>query len=155
MRNRTQKVVINGHSSAPALVTSGVPQGTVTGPLWFLLYINDLPSNIISKSRMFADDCILYTPVSVEHNISILQRDLQSLELWQDTLMMNFNPNKCYTMTIGKRNPPKHPYKFCGRELDCVTSHPYLGVHIPNTLSWNTHIQEVVSKAQRNLNVVQ
>ena len=55
---------------------------------------------------------------------------------------------------IFQRNPPKHPYEFCGRELDCVTSHPYLGVHISNTLSWNIHTQEVVSKAQRTLNVV-
>ena len=91
LSNPTQQVVINGHSSAPASVTSGAPQGTVTGPLWFLLYVNDLSNNIISKSRLFADDCILYTLVTVEQNISILQQDLQSLELWQDTWMMNFN----------------------------------------------------------------
>ena len=54
----------------------------------------------------------------------------------------------------GKRNPPQHKYTFCNQELDGVSSHPYLGVHISNTLSWNTHVQEVLKKAQRVQNII-
>ena len=154
LTNRTQRVVINGHASLPACVTSGVPQGTVTGPLWFLLYINDLPNTVTSKTRLFADDCLLYTPITSTQDLEILQEDLKSLESWQDTWLMKFNPSKCCTLTIGKRKPPQHKYTFCNQELDGVSSHPYLGVHISNTLSWNTHVQEVLKKAQRVQNII-
>ena len=60
---RTQQVVVNGATSTSTIVTSGVPQGTVLGPLLFLLYINDLPDNLSTSVRLFADDCILYTPI--------------------------------------------------------------------------------------------
>ena len=131
-----------------------MPQGTVTGPLWFLVYINDLPNNITSQTRLFAYDCLLYTPVTNNGDTSILQNDLKHLESWQETWLMNFNPNKCCTMTIGKRNPPHHQYNFCNQVLESVPSQKYLGVHISNTLSWNTHIQEIVKKAQRVQNVI-
>ena len=88
LTNRTQRVVINGHASLPACVTSGVPQGTVTGPLWFLLYINDLPNTVTSKTRLFADDCLLYTPITSTQDLEILQEDLKSLESWQDTWLI-------------------------------------------------------------------
>ena len=126
LSNRSQQVVINGQSSFPAPVTSGVPQGTVTGPLWFLLYINDLPRNTSCKTRLFADDCILYNPVAADQHTSTLQDDLRSLETWQSTWLMEFNPTKCCTLTIGKRNPPHHRYNFCGQELSSVDVHPYL-----------------------------
>jgi len=154
LQNRTQQVVINGQSSQTTKVTSGVPQGTVTGPLWFLLYINDLPTKVSSQTRLFADDCLLYTPISSTEDMRVLQRDLTILESWQDMWLMKFNASKCYTMTVGKRNPPHHNYSFCDQPLESVSSVPYLGVHISNTLSWNTHIQETVKKAQRVQNVI-
>ena len=63
LTNRTQKVVVDGSSSESARVRSGVPQGTVLGPLLFLTYINDLPSTVSSQVRLFADDCLLYRPI--------------------------------------------------------------------------------------------
>ena len=77
---RTQQVVINGSASKPIQVTSGVPQGTVLGPLIFLLYINDLPNNLTSNLRLYADDCLLYLPVKSDNDISLLQNDLIKLE---------------------------------------------------------------------------
>ena len=103
LSDRSQQVVINDQSSSPAPVTSGVPQGTVTGPLWFLLYINDLPKNTSYKTRLFADDCILYNPVSADQHTSTLQDDLRSLETWQSTWLMECNPTKCCTLTICKK----------------------------------------------------
>ena len=67
---------------------------------------------------------------------------------------MKFNPDKCCTMTIGKRNPPHHKYQFCGQELTSVDSHPYLGLHLTNSLKWNLHTKNVCSKAQRVQNVI-
>ena len=68
--------------------------------------------------------------------------------------MMSFNPSKCVTMTIGMRNPPNHVYEFCGQQLETVESHPYLGVHFNNTLTWSDHITEVCKKAQRVLGLI-
>ena len=73
---RTQQVVVNGAASSSTIVTSGVPQGTVLGPLLFLLYINDLPDNISTSVRLLADDCILYTPIRTQNDSSLLQNDL-------------------------------------------------------------------------------
>ena len=77
--NRTQKVVVDGSSSESARVKSGVPQGTVLGPLLFLTYINDLPSTVSSQVRLFADDCLLYRPIKCRADQEKLQRDLAYL----------------------------------------------------------------------------
>ena len=93
---RTQQVVVNGATSSSTIVTSGVPQGTVLGPLLSLLYINDLPGKISTSVRLFADDCILYTPIRTQNNSSLHQNDLLKLQKWQDKWLMKFNPGKCY-----------------------------------------------------------
>ena len=108
---RTQQVVVNGAASLSTVVTSGVPQGTVLGPLLFLLYINDLPDNLSTSVRLFADDCIIYTPIRTQNDSSLLQNVLIKLQKWQDKLLMKFNPGKCYTMTLATRTPgAQHVY---------------------------------------------
>ena len=72
LTGRTQQVVVNGPTSSSTIVTSGVPQGTVLGPLLFLLYINDPPDNLSTSVRLFADDCILYTPIRTQNDPSLL-----------------------------------------------------------------------------------
>ena len=115
---RIQQVVINGTITSSAVaVTSGVPEGTGLGPLLFLVYINDLPDNLISCARLFADDCILYTPIKSVHDTATLQNDLKQLEKGQNTWLMNFNPKKCSTMTISIRQRRPNRYTFCGQKL--------------------------------------
>ena len=143
LTERTQQVVINGSASTPIQVTSGVPQGTVLGPLFFLLYINDLPNNLTSNVRLFADDCLL-----------LLQNDLLKLKEWQNTWLMKFNPTKCSTMTLASRKPTPNHYTFCGQQLKYVQSHCYLGVQISNTLNWTTQCNAVTKKAQQTLGVI-
>ena len=154
LTERTQQVVINGSASTPIQVTSGVPQGTVLGPLFFLLYINDLPNNLTSNVRLFADDCLLYLPVKSDNDTSLLQNDLLKLEEWQNTWLMKFNPTKCFTMTLASRKPTPNHYTFCGQQLKSVQSHCYLGVQISNTLNWTTQCNSVAKKAQQTLGVI-
>ena len=154
LTGRSQRVVVDGKFSNQASVVSGVPQGTVLGPIAFLFYINDLASNIASQVRLFADDCLLYTATEANVPSPSLQSDLHLLEKWQDVWLMSFNPSKCVTMTIGTRNPPRHTYSFCGQQLEPVNSHPYLGVCFNNTLTWKDHINKTSKKAQRVLGLV-
>ena len=112
------------------MVTSGVPQGTVLGPFLFLLYVHDLPENLQSPVRLFADDALLYGITSSEDDCNKLQADLFELECWQDRWQMKFNPSKCKIICIStKKSPPLKKYVFCGCELDqvdCVLSRCYL-----------------------------
>ena len=154
LTDRSQKVIIDGCVSQSAPVLSGVPQGTVFGPIGFLFYVNDIADRLSSRVRLFADDCLLYTPVDRDTPSEHLQADLQKLEEWQDTWLMTFNPKKCVTMTIGMKNPPHHIYNFCGEALESVDSHPYLGVLFNNTLTWGDHVLETCKKAQRVLGLL-
>ena len=82
LTDRTQCVLLNGKSSTPVTVTSGVPQGTVLGPLMFLLYINDSTRSISSPLWLFDDDCLLYRVIDSQNDASILQQDLDRLSEW-------------------------------------------------------------------------
>ena len=82
LTNRTQRVLV--HGSPLVSVRSGVPQGTVLGPLLLLAFINDLPHHVQSQIRLFADDCLLYRPICYVSDSVALQRDLSSLESWSE-----------------------------------------------------------------------
>ena len=85
LSNRTQQVLLDGITSSSISVTSGVPQGTVLGPLMFLLYINDIISNINSPLRIFADDCLLYRIINTSKDTIIFQKDLDQIASWVST----------------------------------------------------------------------
>ena len=82
LHGRTQRVVCSGSTSDPVNVTSGIPQGTVLGPLLFLIYINDLPHCISSSCSLFADDCLLYRKIETDDDCRVLQQDLYNVEMW-------------------------------------------------------------------------
>ena len=135
LTGRTQSVICDGSRSNPTIVTSGVPQGTVLGPLLLLLYVKDLPENLQSPVRLFADDALLYGIISSEDDCNKLQSDLFELECWQDTWQMKFNPSKCKIIGMStKKSPPLRKYVFQGSELDQVDSVSYLGVTLTNNL---------------------
>lgn len=155
LKHRTQRVVVSGEKSAWSSVISGVPQGTVLGPLLFLAYINDLPENIRSSIRLFADDCVIYREIVNDLDSDILQQDLLTLGEWEKKWQMKFNYQKCFVMRIThKRSPKITTYTLDGVALSPVENHPYLGVTITNNLSWNRHIQETCSKANRSLGFI-
>jgi len=133
-------------------VTSGVPQGSVMGPLLFLKYINDLPEHVTSTSRLFADDSLLYRKIRSPADARSLQEDLDKLQLWEKDWMMAFNASKCEVIRFTKkRNPIKFTYTIHNEELNIVTNGKYLGAHLTNDLSWNTHVSATAKKATNSL----
>ena len=147
LKLREQRVVVGGAASSTANVDSGVPQGTVLGPLLFLLHINDLPLEVESQVRLFADDCLLYRPIRSVEDQLVLQRDLDRLKLWGDKWGMRFNASKCNIMRISRsRDPLTKFYTLGGPVLQEVESAKYLGITISNELGWSTHIAGTASK---------
>ena len=108
LSERFQKVVLDGQASDPVAVLSGVPQGSVLGPVLFLIFINDLPENIRSSIRLFADDCVLYRNIESPMDCQILQDDLNSLAQWETDWQMKFNVAKCYSMRVTRHPPDLH-----------------------------------------------
>jgi hypothetical protein len=153
---RKQQVVVDGESSGEIDVTSGVPQGTVLGPILFIIYINDITEGIKSQIRLFADDCLIYHPIYSENDCEILQDDLNTLATWADTWQMKFNLDKSFIMniTLAKKNTTKNNYHLCDHSLEIVNSTPYLGVTITKDLKWNIHIDNITTKANRMLNFI-
>lgn len=153
--DRTQNVLLNGVKSDDIPVSSGVPQGSVLGPILFLVYINDLPEQVKSNVRLFADDTALYLTFSKSASPAILQQDLQYLETWEKAWDMEFNPSKCQVIHITRsRRPAQNQYYLHGVLLEAVPSARYLGVDISENLSWNTHISRVSKKANQTLGFV-
>ena len=100
LSSRTQRVVVDGYMSQEAPVLSGVPQGTVLGPLLFLIFINDITENVSSQIRLFADDCLIYREIWSPSYCSLLQKDLDTLVKWSKTWGMMFNIKKCNVISI-------------------------------------------------------
>ena len=145
-------MVLNGHKSSSAPVSSGVPQGSVLGPLLFLLFINDIGDNVKSDIRLFADDCVLYLAINKPADINQLQHDLSLLESWALKWQMNFNVKKCYKLMITrKKHPVLTDYTMKGKVLADVPHNPYLGIEFQRDLGWNIHIDNIVSKANKIL----
>ena len=97
---RSQRVVIAGEESEFIPVTSGVPQGSVLGPILFLVYINDLPDEVCSQVRLFADDTALYLTTESEDDSSTLQNDLDRLSTWETRWGMELNSSKCHVVQV-------------------------------------------------------
>ena len=154
LTGRRQQVVVNGQFSSWLPVTSGVPQGSVLGPLLFLLYINDISSVVAhSKVKLFADDVTIYKEISSSSDAALLQVDLSSIAQWAKKWLLNLNPLKCDSTVISnKRSPPLPPYHL---DSSAISHHPvvrYLGVLVDSKLNCNEHCKCVSAKASKLLN---
>ena len=104
LTHRKQRVSIKGTFSTWEETTSGIPQGSVLGPLLFVIYINDMPEQINSKIFMFADDTKIFTEISTRSDQDMLQEDIKKLDKWSNTWLLEFHPEKCKQMTVTKKN---------------------------------------------------
>jgi hypothetical protein len=155
LTTRHQRVVVDGENSEEVAVSSGVPQGTVLGPLMFLIYVNDIGNEVRSNLRLFADDALLYKEVTSEDDARQLQSDLTRLEQWSKQWQMSFNPKKCIVQRVHKsRNPIIRDYQLLGHTLDTSQHSTFLGVQISSDLSWDQHITNIAAKANRSLGFV-
>ena len=138
LTDRYQRVVLHGICSDWLPVTSGVPQGSILGPLLFLVYCNDIPSYMENGSTLalFADDSKLYRPLVHATSSTLLQHDLTNLTNWSADNLMELNKMKCKFMHISrKRIPTQASYNINGLSLEQVSIIKDLGVQISNNLS--------------------
>ena len=149
LQNRTQSVKVNGIFSNVASVKSGVPQGSVLGPILFILYINDLPDVIQSDVLLFADDTKIFRSINSAKDAELLQSDIDALSRWSQDWLINFNLEKCHVLTMGKFERIKHVerYKLDKHELEHVFEEKDLGVIFYSELKFEEHISAKVQKA--------
>ena len=165
LKGRTQSVVVEGvRSHGPGVtegdpVVSGVPQGTVLGPLLFLLYINDLP-DVLSPGtvcRLYADDCLIYRSIKSPADALVLQHDLNALHDWSRTWGLSFNVGKCNMMHLARQmEKPCRFYTLAGEVLKSTTEADYLGVRLSSRYGtrasqWGPHVDRVVARANQRL----
>ncbi|XP_056006769.1 uncharacterized protein LOC130050570 [Ostrea edulis] len=145
---RTQQVLLEGVTSSKAPIQSGVPQGSVLGPLLFVSFINDLPDCVSegSTARLFADDCVFYRNIRKKKDAFKLQEDLEALQQWEVNWLMEFHPKKCQVLHVtNKRKCVEYPYNIHGHTLEVVDSAKYLGVNIHKSLT--QHINHITKRA--------
>ena len=106
LTSRTQSVTLEGFQSDHIAVTSGVPQRSVLGPILFLIYMNDLPNEIKSSVRLFADDAIMYRQILSQTDCTALQNDIHTLEKWDQKWIVTFNQAKCNALSITRQRLP-------------------------------------------------
>ena len=153
LSDRKQRVKINQKFSPWANVTSGVPQGSVLGPILFLIFINDLPGMIKSSCKLFADDSKLYGPVKDNRDKDILQDDLNRCAEWEKKWNMEFHPDKCKILHFGTNNK-QHSYNMNGHSIAPHSEEKDLGVTITNSLKWETHVSNCVKKGNRMVGMI-
>ena len=157
LSNRRQRVVLPGASSDWAYIRAGVPQGSILGPLLFLVYINDIVENIGSHIRLFADDTSLF--IIVDDPITSAARlnsDLDKITRWAALWLVTFNPTKSESFLVSRKvNRPVHPPLFMQNiQIEEVECHKHLGVFLSNDCSWHKHITYIKEKAWCRINVM-
>ena len=148
LSDRKQRVVLNGKCSSWKLVLSGVPQGSILGPLLFLIFINclDDTANLITILRKFADDSKVGQVIRSDEDRNKLQDCLNSLFDWTQQMGMEFNIGKCHVLHFGHRNP-NYSYSISNQNLESAGEERDIGVIISNTLKPSSHCASIVKKA--------
>lgn len=144
LSNRTFQVRVSGMLSGAHRVTSGVPQGSVLGPLLFIIYVSDIDQDMLCRTSMYADDTKLFCDPSIQHGDLIA--DLARLEEWTGQWLLGLNVAKCAVLHVGYNNPLLN-YHIGDRELMKVTEQVDLGVCVSHDLKWEHHINAIVKRA--------
>lgn len=149
---RSMKVVFDGADSSDFRVTSGVPQGSVLGPLLFTIFMMDLPRCVESKVRLYADDCTIYRTIKSATDVDILQKDLENIELWCELNQMKLNENKCSHITLTKSKKAQAiVFKINGCYIKREIKIKLLGITITQDLKWNIQTEIVRKKSAKLL----
>ena len=158
LTGRKQQVCVNGSMSKWADGTSGIPQGTVLGPIIFVIYINYLPNEIKSDIYMFADDTKVFRTIKTNDDQCILQDDLDELTVWFTKWLLIFHPDKCKIMHLG--TPLEDQFKYTlhdgtiRHELGCTSEEKDIGVIIDSNMEFDKHVYFKVNKANITMAVI-
>ena len=150
LSGRTQYVKINNAKSISREVTSGVPQGSVLGPMLFIYFINDLPEVSNVTTKIYADDTKAYSEIKNEDDRIKLQNSIDALFRWTQDWQLHFNESKCKILHIGENNPKYTYYIGEGtnrREIDTTVVEKDLGVLVDNNLNFEDHIDYIIKRA--------
>ena len=155
LTNRRQRVVLRGNCSDWSPVISGVPQGTVFAPILFIIYINDILTNVTSIVTIYADDTKIYRTINEpDKNTPAIQLDLNRLSDWATKWQLHFNPEKCDVMRATHSRHRSKPSSSLAVQLKSVESVKDLRVTINYDLSWGKHVSYIVNKANKVLDVI-
>ena len=160
LSGRKQRVTVNGASSEWEEVTSGVPQGSVLGPLLFIIFINDMPEVVDENSLLvlFADDAKLNREIREPEDKDIEQDDVDRLKEWSDENGSSFHPDKCHVLRVGDRETDLRDlfdsYKLGDQVLKAVAEERDLGVVIDQDLTFEKHMAEKVNKANQKIGLI-
>ena len=160
LSGRFQRVVLNGQTSEWKQVEAGVPQGSILGPLFFLIYINDLPDNLESKPKVFADDTSLFSIVKDEQlSCDQLNRDLNKISEWAHQWKMSFNPDpskQAVEVYFTRRTLPANAPVISFNNADIISSEyqKHLGLILDTKLSFAHHLEEKIKKANKGIGLI-
>ena len=159
--NRSQQVVLSGFSSQKSHAFSGVPQGSILGPLLFIIYINslsDIPLSPSSKLFLYADDILFSRVCNSPSDISLIQSDINSISSWISSHHLTVNTSKTKCMFISFKPSSFFssfpPLYLNGSPLEQVSSFKYLGVLISSNLSWSPHILSICRKSRQLIGIL-
>jgi hypothetical protein len=154
LANRRQRVTIKNAKSSWKTIQAGVPQGSILGPLLFLIHINDIIDGIESQIKLFADDTSLFLIVDDDQNTCRLQlnRDLERIDKWAKSWLVTFNPEKTKLLHISLKHNVNHPILiFNNHQLEKVEAHKHLGITFNDKLTWTHHINNIFTSANVKL----
>ena len=154
---KLQRVVLNQATSGWTPVISGVPQGSVLGPLLFLLYVNDIPDLVQSNLKMFADDIKIYRSIYSTFDSLLLQQDLDKLSEWTQKWLIRFSVPKCVVLTLNNSRPTNYTMTDASdvqRSLVQVSQVRDLGVRLTNSLTPTLQCQKAANKAMQVMEMI-
>ena len=155
LSDRQQCVMVNSSVSDFRFTTSGVPQGSVLGPLLFLIFINDIADNLINIARLFADDTSLSSSSKNKQEITEnMNTDLCALEEWSARWLVTFNPSKTEVLYINATGSDDIELQFGGTTLHNVNEHKHLGITLMSNGKWTSHIDNICNSAYKQINVL-
>ena len=160
LKDRKQRTVLNGQSSTWGAISAGVPQGSILGPIFFLVYINDLAVGLKCNVKLFADDTSLFTVVEDSNTAANdMNHDLDLIGQWAHSWRMSFNPDpqkQAVELTFSKKKIEiDHPViLFNDIPVKKVNEHKHLGIILDSKLSFSAHIKSAISKARRGIGLL-
>ena len=160
LSDRYQRVILNGQCSSWEKIKAGVPQGSILGPLLFLIYINDISNNLQSDIKLFADDTSIFSVVNDPNSSAMaINDDLLKIQQWSYQWKMVFNPDiskKAHEVIFSRKvNKPNHPDLFFNQvQVARVSEQKHLGVILDEKLNFNSHIKMITDKVIKGIGIL-